>query len=120
MGRAVNVEPRIVLLAAFLLFIAAVTLCILREQRKNPLFRATDLITGDNGRIASTKFFAAGAFFGTLYAFVDAVVAGRADTAAILAFSGVWAGTAMVNKTINNTTTAPTPPTTVEGKTDDA
>lgn len=101
------------LLGAFLVFVAGVMLCIIREQRNNPLFRATDLVTGDNGRVASTKFFAAGAFLGTSYAFVVGVATGHDNTSMILAFSGVWAGASLINKTINNTTTAPTPPTTV-------
>lgn len=106
-------ELHTVLLGAFLIFIAGATLCIIREQRKDPLFRSMDLITADNGRIAQNKFFAAGAFFGTFYAFVDGVVTGTDHTAAILAFSGVWASAALINKTINNVTDAPASPTTV-------
>lgn len=102
-----------ILLCAFMVFIAAITLCILREQRRNPLFRATDIITADNGRISSTKFYIAGAFFGTFFWLVDAIALGKADTSAMLAFASIWAGTAMLNKTINNTTNAPATPTTV-------
>lgn len=108
-----GIDLHSLLLGAFLIFIAAVTLCIIREQRKDPLFRATDLVTSDNGRIAQNKFFAAGAFFCTTYAFVDGVATNVDHTGMIVAFSSVWAGAALLNKTINNTTTAPTPPTTV-------
>lgn len=105
---ALPLDLHTVLLGLFLAFMLGMILCMLREQRKNPLFRTMDLITGDNGRIAQNKYFAAGAFFATSYAFIDGVVTGTDHTSAILAFSGVWASAALINKGLNNMTGSPT------------
>lgn len=116
-------NPHAFLLVAFILFLAAAALALLRAHASNPSIDLWDLVTGDNGRISSMKFFAAGAFFVTLYAFMDLVATGHNDIAAIAAFAGLWASAALTNKAINQGIPGPptiTTTTTVRGDKDGA
>ncbi len=66
--------------------------------RRDELIRWTDVITGDNGRIASTKALQLMAFGLTGWGMVYLTVTGAATPTEWTLFGGAWGGLALGNK----------------------
>ncbi len=74
--------------------------------RNNPLIRLSDLMTGDNGRLASNKAFQYWAFLISGWAMVFLTVTGDMDAIGWGAWVAIWTGAHLGNKAINNTAAA--------------
>lgn len=95
-----------VLLTALGLAVAAHALCLAYYSRTGNLIRVTDLLTGDNGRMASTKTFQAWAFVLSAWAMIWFTATGHADPLEWSAWVAIWAGAALTNKAVNNAAVA--------------
>lgn len=87
---------------ALLVIIAAICVMWIIEQRRNPLIQCFDVVTADNGRLASNKLFQAGAFIVTGWGIVFLMIAGRAGAIELAAWGGMWIVGYAVNKKQNN------------------
>lgn len=76
------------------------------SARSNPLIRCTDIMTGDNGRLASNKTFQAWAFGLSAWAMVYLTVTANMDAIGWGAWVAIWSGAALANKAVNNSATA--------------
>lgn len=83
----------IVVAHAILLFI---------ESRRNPLIRCVDIMTADNGRMASNKTFQAWAFWFTAWGMYYLIVTGKAGGIELSAWGALWIGGYAYNKKQNN------------------
>ncbi len=70
------------------------------ESARNERIRCTDLLTGDNGRLASNKTFQTLAFLLSAWAMVFMTITARVDAVAWGAWVAVWAGAALTNKVV--------------------
>lgn len=75
-------------------------LCLAHYARSGGLIRVTDLMTGDNGRLASSKTFQAWAFVLSAWAMVWFTVTGHSDPMGWSAWVAIWAGAAIGNKVV--------------------
>lgn len=105
-----------VLLAGLGLAILIHGTCLVYYARTGALIRVTDLLTGDNGRLASSKTFQAWAFVLSAWAMVWFTVTGHSDPMGWSAWVAIWAGAAIGNKVVIQAETrakhdaAPQPP----------
>lgn len=83
-----------------------VAIAFLVAQSRNSLIRVTDVLTGDNGRLASNKTFQALAFLLSAWAMVFLTITGKADAIVWGAWVAVWAGATLTNKVVNNAAVA--------------
>lgn len=91
----------VLMIGSFLIFSLCALLYLIRQQRVNPLLNLTDLLTGDNGRYSSPKFFQAWAFVVTTWAFLWFCITGQAGEGLLLGYAGLWATAAAVNKQLS-------------------
>lgn len=99
-----RMDRELVLLAAFLIFIFFSFLYLLAMQRRMPKLNLVDMLTNEDGRYVSTKFFQFGAFVVTTFALVMAIVKGTASYEFILGYAGLWGGLAAYNKKLTSDT----------------
>lgn len=74
--------------------------------QQNHLIRLSDLMTGDNGRLASNKTFQFLAFCASSWAMVFFTATGKADMMGWAAWTAIWSGAALTNKAIANNANA--------------
>jgi hypothetical protein len=92
-----NLSVAVLILCAF-----GFAVFMLVESVRNPLIRCTDIMTGDNGRLASNKTFQCLAFLLSAWAMVYMTLQNRADAIAWGAWVAIWAGATLTNKVVNN------------------
>ena len=92
------------LLIALAAFVIGHLAYLLWASRSNSLIDLTDLWTGDNGRLASSKSFQSWAFILSAWAMVWFTVTGHADPTGWAAWAALWVGGALGTKAIAKST----------------
>lgn len=94
------------MVAVLLVGSVAFYLYLFWAAQRNSSIVLTDVLTGDNGRLVSSKVIQFLAFHGTFWAMVFMTVTGKATVAEWTLFWGTCAGLALGNKAVNNAAAA--------------
>jgi hypothetical protein len=90
------------------LCLSAIGFCcmMLFASYRSDKIRCTDVMTGDNGRLASNKTFQTVTFLVSVWIMVDMTIRGSMNETLLLGWCAVWGGLTAVNKALNNNAVA--------------
>lgn len=90
----------------FAVIVISALIMLLRWQKNHPLIDLSDLITGDNGRVSSSKFCQTGAWVVSTWGFASMVQQGKMTEWYFIGYMTAWTGYAALKSYIGK---QPTP-----------
>jgi hypothetical protein len=90
----------------FVLIVVGALTMLLKWQKNHPLIDLSDLITGDNGRVSSSKFCQTGAWVVSTWGFASMIQQGKMTEWYFIGYMTAWTGYAALKSYISK---QPTP-----------